>query len=481
MRKPQTASPSARWLRMVVLFLIPILAYAAWRQVRHPERVFAPWSPHEVVSLIYDEYDLTAMALRGWNAERGRQAGWPENPAYDDDDPFDQQLNVRSDLNERYFLEYPHAALLIFRAGFWLQPQARDLDLPPAIADADYHDLATFEPCTPQEKSIWRCFVRATDFYAAVMFGCLLALIAVMHVGYGAETGLKNAAWWLLLPAALFFTFNRYDIVPALLTAICLACVGRRWVSVAAFFLGCAVLVKVYPILFVPLIHRYLWTRRRESIRFGAVFGATMLLAFAPMLFGADLKAIIGPYRFQLTRPPEGGMTIYGCLLPAMASEGWFGTVFRLGTLASAMGLLVLYPIESFSSLLRRCVLILMVFVSLAVFYSPQWVLWFAPLLFPLLTQDRRLSWSWVTLDLVTYMTFPIWFWILPHCHFTALDDETNRRILKTVGSTLRIARFVVCGGIIFQLVIAEWPWLIRKSWLGRLLPQIATILARKE
>ena len=35
----------------------------------------APWSPNYVISLVYDEFDLTAMALRGLNAERGRQAG----------------------------------------------------------------------------------------------------------------------------------------------------------------------------------------------------------------------------------------------------------------------------------------------------------------------------------------------------------------------------------------------------------------------
>jgi hypothetical protein len=31
------------------------------------------------------------------------------------------------------------------------------------------------------------------------------------------------------------------------------------------------------------------------------------------------------------------------------------------------------------------------------------------------------------------------------------------------------------------QIVIAEWPWLIRKSWLGRWLPRVAAFLARKE
>jgi hypothetical protein len=482
MRKVESSRSRSRWLWLALSFLIPILFYVTWRQVRYCDRMHAPWSPSYIISLVYDEFDLTAMALRGLNAERGRQAGLKDNPCYFEDDPFDQQLHSRTELNDRYFLEYPHAALLIFRAGYWFQPEAKTVSVPPAIADADYHDLATFEPCAEDEYEVQRLFVRATDFYASVMLICLLALIAVLWIGYGPHTGVEDGAAWLLMPASLFFAFNRYDVVPALFTALSFACLGRRRLTGSAMFLGLAVALKVYPILFLPLILRYLLPRRHEAIRYGAVFAATTsLLVFAPLLFGADLRAVIGPYRFQLTRPPETGMTIYGCLLPEIAATGWFGSLLRLGTLAGVTALSIARPITSLASLLRRGCLILLVFVTLAVFYSPQWVLWFAPLMLPLLRHNRRLAFGWAGLDIVTYLTFPVWFWVLPHVGFRGIDPTLNEFLGAIPGMALRVARFLVIGTLAFQLVLAEWPWILRQSWLGRWLPRAASVLARKE
>ncbi|HLW65060.1 MAG TPA: glycosyltransferase family 87 protein [Gemmataceae bacterium] len=442
----------------------------------------APWSPSYIISLVYDEFDLTAMALRGLNAERGRQAGLPENPTDPEDEPFDQQLHSRTELNDRYFLEYPHAALLIFRAGFRFQPEARAAIVLPAIADADYHNLATFEPCAQDEFEVQRLFVRATDFYALVMLVSLLALIAVFWIGYGPNAGVEGGAAWLLMPAALFFALNRYDVVPALFTALSFACLGRRRLTGSAVFLAVAVALKVYPILFLPLILRYLFPLRRQAYRYGAVFTCVAaVLIFSPLLFGADLTAVLGPYSFQLTRPPEMGMTIYGCLLPEIAAQDWFGMLLRLGSLAGVTALCIAQPITNLASLLRRGCLILLVFVTLAVFYSPQWVLWFAPLMLPLLRHNRRLAFGWAGLDIVTYLTFPVWFWVLPHVGISGIDPTVNELLGAIPGMALRVARFLVIGTLALQLVLAEWPWVMRQSWLGRWLPRAASILARKE
>ena len=482
MRKVESSRTRGQWLWLALSFLIPILFYIAWRQVRNTDRMHAPWSPSYIISLIYDEFDLTAMALRGLNAEHGRQAGLPENPICSEDEPFDQQLHSRTELNDRYFLEYPHLALLIFRAGYWIQPEVENIPVLTAIADADYHDLATFEPCAAEEYAVQRLFVRATDFYCVAMLSCLLALIAVLWIGYGSHPGVEGGATWLLMPAALFFALNRYDVVPALFTAMSFACLGRRRLTGSALFLAVAVAFKVYPVLFLPLILRYLIPRRHEALRYAAIFGGiTSLLIFSPLLFGADLKAVIAPYRFQLTRPPETGMTIYGCLLPEIAAAGWFGSLLRLGSLAGITAIMIAHPITSLASLLRRSCLVLLVFVTLAVFYSPQWVLWFAPLMLPLLRHNRRLAFGWAGLDIVTYLTFPVWFWVLPHVGFRGIDPVLNEVLGAIPGMALRVARFLIIGTLAFQLVLAEWPWVLRQSWLGRWLPRAASILARKE
>src|SRR5262249_4779726 len=150
-------------------------------------------------------------------------------------------------------------------------------------------------------------------------------------------------------------------IIPALLTAACFACLGRRRVMAAALLLGLATVVKVYPIVFAPLVLRYLWPQRREALRFAAAYGMTCLLAFAPMLFGADWQAVSAPYKFQLTRRPEFGLTIYGCILPEQMAGGLTGTLFRLGALAAITGTMIAAPIRSLTSLLRRCAVVLLV------------------------------------------------------------------------------------------------------------------------
>src|SRR5439155_4720296 len=123
---------------------------------------------------------------------------------------------------------------------------------------------------------------------------------------------------------------NRFDVLPALLTAICFACLGRGWRRASAVALGLAILVKVYPILFVPLILRHLWPERRAALRWGFVCGATLLLAFAPLLAGADLQAVLAPYKYQLIRPAETGLTVYCCALPEFLADAAVGKFFRL-------------------------------------------------------------------------------------------------------------------------------------------------------
>ena len=50
----------------------------------------------------------------------------------------------------------------------------------------------------------------------------------------------------------------------------------------------------------------------------------------------------------------------------------------------------------------------LLLFLSLQVFYSPQWLLWLLPLLVPLAAGNRWLFGLVVAFDLVTYFTFPV-------------------------------------------------------------------------
>jgi hypothetical protein len=61
------------------------------------------------------------------------------------------------------------------------------------------------------------------------------------------------------------------------------------------------------------------------------------------------------------------------------------------------------------ASLLRRGAVILIVFIGLSVTFSPQWVLWLAPLCLPLTKRNYLLTGLIIALDLATYFTFPVY------------------------------------------------------------------------
>lgn len=473
-----------RLLRVGLLLFVPLAAFAGWLAIQPGDRMAAPNSTcYYVSSLVYDEFDLTAMSLRGLNAVRGRQAGYPEPPFDYNDESYYEKLLTNPPLEERYFLEYPHAALLLFRAGWWIQPEAARIPISGGILDADYHNLALYRAESPDEEILWRGFVLSSRFYAAVMLICFFALIAVLEWGYDPGAGLRGGTLLLLLPATVFFVLNRYDVIPALCTALSFAFLGRKWNTASGLALGVGVLFKVYPILFAPFILRYLWSERRDAVRFATALAATGLLAFTPMLFGADLTAVLSPYLYQLTRPPEFGMTIYRFLLPEHVALGWPGSLFRIGALGITTILLLIQPITSIASILRRSAVVLIVFVTFAVFYSPQWIIWFAPLLVPLAGQSRRVGWTTAALDGVTYLTFPMWFWLAAPIGYLLLkqNGEWNTYMYWTTGGILRMARFAVCGILAWQLLRLEWPTILRRGWLTReLAPALAAILRRR-
>jgi len=394
-----TRVPRLCWLLPAVPFVY--LAVILWLQPADhlgwgPDK--APW----LGRLVYDDFDVTAYAVRGLNAHAGRTPGLEEEPscylATALDDPG------RS-LRERYYLEYPVPALLLFRLGWDWQsdPQA-----PAALHDAAYHAVVLHVPRDGTEGRLWSQVRRATQTYLILMAGCCAALMAVLLVGYERGGGLAGGAFLLALPAALYFGLNRFDLLPALLTALSLAALGRRWVIASAVLLAAAAAVKVYPALLAPLILRYLWADGRAAAAWVTAFAAAGAAVVLPSLFVFGWEAVWAPYRFQLARWPSPP-TAYGYVLPdSLGKDDLRGHLFRQGALALGLLLLLWWRPADLAALLRRGALLLILVVTLPVFYSPQWLLWLVPLLAPLTRQQWPVLALAVALDAVTYLTFPV-------------------------------------------------------------------------
>jgi hypothetical protein len=364
----------------------------------------APW----LHTSLYDDYDATALALRGLNAARGRMAGATDPPTPRNPDDFNRTLDdPRQKLKPRYHLEYPPSTLLLFRLG-WLGQS--DLNsFPPAILDGDYNAIVQHTPRDEQERRWWNQFRRAMQINMLLMVVCGLALTAVLRVGYEPNGGLSSAGLLLLLPAALYFTLNRFDIVPALLTALSFACLGRRWTVASAVFLAAAMIIKIYPVLLVPLVLRYLVPEWRRAGLWILCYIGTALAFLLPPLLLEGWPAVWESFHFQLAREPMP-FTAYGPLLPlSLAANDAVGRAFRLGTLALAIVALCWTRPADLASLLRRGAVVLIVFIGLSVTFSPQWVLWLAPLCLPPAKRNWPLTGLIIALDLATYFTFPVY------------------------------------------------------------------------
>jgi hypothetical protein len=390
----------ARWAPFAVPALYLALIFQLQPEGRLGAREGCEWAQQR----FFDDHDLTAIALRGLNSALGRTAGRTDEPTEIGQGQYDLALRQGRPLRPRYYLEYPHATLPLFRLGFLGRP------LPPAPAallDGGHPNACRHLPQGEDQRELWRLFRRATRVYRALMVLCFFGLVLALRAGYGPDGGLTSDGLLLLLPATLFFAVNRFDVLPVLLTALSLACLGRRWVTASACLLAAGAMVKVFPALLAPLVLRYLLSDRRLALRWAAAFAVTAAALVLWPLLSEGWQAVWAPYHVQLNRD-RFLWTAYGYILPPQLADNiWWAKAFRLGTLLLAAAALVVRPIPDLPSLLRRAAVLLIAFVMLAVFYSPQWVLWLMPLLLPLGRGRPGLLRLVVALDLVTYLTWP--------------------------------------------------------------------------
>jgi len=416
----------------------------------YPDR--APW----LGRLVYDDWDVAAYAVRGLNAHAGRTPGRRDEGYETQAQDFAPLLDDPAQhLQDHYYLKYPSATLLLFRLGWDWQSEPH---APPAVYDASYRTIVVYVPRDDAERGLWGQFRRATQTYQFLMAVCCAGLMVVLLVGYEPGGRLAGGAVLLALPAALYFGLNRFDVLPALLMGLSLACLGRRWIVLSAVLLAAAMMLKVYPLLLAPLVLRYLWSDRRAACLWAGAFAATAIAIVLPPLLVWGWEPVWAPYRFQLTRgsfPP----TIYGYILANRlgASDRW-GQVFRLGTLALVLLLLVWRRPADLSGVLRRGALVLILFVTLPVFYSPQWILWLVPLLAPLTRRSWPILILAVALDLVTYLTFPVVMELAgDNMPFLGSLRAPLAAVQETLLAVLVYARFAVLAGLALALARAEW------------------------
>lgn len=235
-----------------------------------------------------------------------------------------------------------------------------------------------------------------------------------------------NRPFWLslffFLPSFLFFTLNRYDILPVLLSSISLLFFFRKRYVPAFFFIALAIMTKWYPLLFVPVYFFAMGSSKVIKAYAISAFAAPIMIFIGITVWQAGWSATLWPYIWHLGR-----------------GDNWFSflylvnLIFREFNIAESSTTLI-FLIFQFSAFIIPGVIIyrskaqpipkgasialitlsVMVFVFFAKFYSAQWVMWIYPLLL-LHAKNRKILAILVLFDLFNYLQYPIGIELIPH------------------------------------------------------------------
>jgi hypothetical protein len=213
----------------------------------------------------------------------------------------------------------------------------------------------------------------------------------------------------LLLPGTFYFSLNRFDAVPVLLSALALLLLWRaRWAGAFAL-LAAAVLTKAYPALYLPLfaLHALHSGGRRALIRGLCAFAGVIAALSLQLALWAGPDAVLAPFQFQLGRMQNAESLYYLVARSLPLFDSAFGRgLFSLLQLAPA-GLVLLARPKAPSDVLRWMTAITVAFVLFSRFQSPQWIVWITPLA----VVAARTRWELalvVAIDIVTYLYFPL-------------------------------------------------------------------------
>ena len=444
-----------------VAYLLVLLAVQpASRQVAPGGVPHGAGTPDGFARLLTDDSDTGAWVLRAENAARGRKAGrrdepveWPK-PMPDGMTHatfFGARYANPAPLSDRYFLEYPPAALYFFRLGLIGSGRpANDDPINPAILDGHQYHVACHVPATPTEVRWYAAFRHAQRVYAAILLAVLIGVMLLVRNGVGANGVARGPVWLLVLPGTLYFTPCRFDILPAALVLACVATTDRKRPLLGAALLGLAVALKTYPVVLAPLLLRY------AARTWGGGAAWCIAFGFVPAAFALSLyltdgpEAILAPLAFQANRDPHPEWVFYGRLFPTLFAFGDLpGQLFRALPVLLVVGLLAVKRSADADELLRRCAVAVILFVSLQVIFSPQWWIWIATLLVPLAGRRPWLVAAVAFGELFTYATFPLLF-----------DAHAFEAISDGLGITLREiavwSRAALWFGIAGLLVLEE-------------------------
>ncbi len=252
---------------------------------------------------------------------------------------------------------------------------------------------------------------------------CLIGLIIVTAAILKYLDKSSKYLLLFLLPSVLYFSFSRFDVLVALLVQISLLLVLTRKYKTSFFVLALAVLTKWYAVLFVPIYWYYIRKKNQNQknkniVRHGLIIFFAIIFLVLIISYAVDGLSSLGPYLFHGSRPAGVG-SLYYLIFDKLFTSFELTNINYLG-MAVFFFVQLLVPIlfiffsQRFSRNLdssRMFIMWLTVailgFLIFSRFYSPQWIIWFLPLLM-LVTKNVRTIMLIIIYDLLNFLAFPI-------------------------------------------------------------------------
>lgn len=256
---------------------------------------------------------------------------------------------------------------------------------------------------------VQRVYFLHSSIFSLLM---LVSLFFTTRMLYAMLSERKWLAYLMLLPGTLYFTYNRFDILPAFLVLWSLWSLRRQKFVATGILLGIGALTKWYPALLLPVYLSYDYALyNRVNWKMILAFTVTGILIALPTLLTGGLAAFLSPYLLHAGRGLEQ------VSLPVLLRLLFWNIGLYPSTILLTYIFLVLQflptPLSLFAridteeKLLQWSILIVGAFILFSRIYSPQWLLWLMPFL--ILTARNWFDIAWIIIyNLVTYLNFPM-------------------------------------------------------------------------
>ncbi len=308
----------------------------------------------------------------------------------------------------RWFNDHNDRWIYMLRGEWFPQHSLPYVDVPseyPQIPTFLFGLLYLFIPTA----DVQRVYFLHSSIFSLLM---LVSLFFTIRMLYAMLSERKWLAYLMLLPGTLYFTYNRFDILPAFLTLWSLLLFRRQKFLATGILLGIGALTKWYPALLLPVYLSYDYAlHKRISWKMILAFAVTSFLIALPTLLTGGLAAFLEPYLLHAGRGLEQ-VSLPELLRLFFWNIGLYPSAVLLTYTFLALQFLpaplsLITHIDSEEKLLQWNILVIGAFVVFSRIYSPQWLLW----LMPFLILAVR-NWFDITLiivyNLVTYLNFPL-------------------------------------------------------------------------